>query len=94
MTATRDDLSDRVAGAARLRCWSGSSDQRDLRTHVCLREWLREERGYNPDLVIPDYMTTYVQRREPQWNRCRAAIDAALREWMLHHDGDAIAMVN
>jgi DNA-directed RNA polymerase subunit beta len=54
--------------------------------HVCLREWLKE-RGYNPDLVIPD-STTYVQRRTTV-EQNRAAIDAALREWMLHHGGDA-----
>ncbi len=45
-----------------------------------VREWLREL-GDNPDMVLPD---TYIDRRTTA-EQNRAAIDAALREWMLFH---------
>jgi len=51
--------------------------------HSCLREWLRE-RGYDPEQIFPD---SYSSRRTSHESN-QAAIDAALREWMLFREGD------
>ncbi len=51
--------------------------------HACMREWLRDK-GYEPEIIMPQ---SYDQRRTSEESN-KAALEAALREWMRFRDGD------